>query len=170
MLRHKPWLFELELDAEGWVKLDVFLDVLRGDRSSWCNLTQSDLEQLIASSDKQRFEINNGRIRALYGHSLPGKLIKTPAPPPEILFHGTTDGVVDLILAEGLQPMSRQYVHLSVDTATARQVGSRKKGTLVVLQVAAHRAHQDGIPFYMGNDAVWLADSVPPAYLARYNA
>ena len=87
--------------------------------------------------------------------------------PPEILFHGTTDRAIDLIMADGLKPMSRQYVHLSVDTATARQVGSRKGGTLVILQVAALHAHQNGVQFYEGNNAVWLADSVPPAYLTR---
>ncbi len=40
-------------------------------------------------ASKQRYETAGGRIRALYGHSLPGKLVCTPATPPAELFHGT---------------------------------------------------------------------------------
>ncbi|WP_196776849.1 RNA 2'-phosphotransferase [Haloechinothrix halophila] len=28
-LRHAPWLYELELDAEGWAPVDQLLDALR---------------------------------------------------------------------------------------------------------------------------------------------
>ena len=36
----------------------------------------------------------------------------------------------------------------------------------VILTVRAHDAWAAGVAFYAGNDKVWLADHVPPAFLA----
>lgn len=105
------------------------------------------------------------RIRALYGHSVPGRLRREPAPPPDLLFHGTSPGVVNTILRDGLLPMSRQYVHLSIDAATAVEVGRRKSRTPVLLNIDARSAHDSGVAFYIGNERVWLADRVPPRFI-----
>jgi putative RNA 2'-phosphotransferase len=61
--------------------------------------------------------------------------------------------------------MGRQYVHLSVDTATATQVGRRKANEPVILRIRAGDAHGMGVRFYRGNDLVWLADAVAPAFI-----
>src|SRR6476646_8521412 len=84
-LRHEPWLYELELDAEGWTPVDAVLAVLRAERGDWQDLTAGDLADLIATSAKRRHEMAGGRIRALYGHSVPGKLARTPSTPPDRL-------------------------------------------------------------------------------------
>jgi len=44
---------------------------------------------MIEKSDKKRYEISNGKIRALYGHSIPQRIIKEQKCPPEVLYHGT---------------------------------------------------------------------------------
>jgi putative RNA 2'-phosphotransferase len=64
--------------------------------------------------------------------------------------------------------MRRQYVHLSIDVETAIQVGRRKARPPVVIQVRAGEAASRGVRFYRGNDMVWLADTVPPEYLALF--
>ena len=86
-LRHEPWLYEIELDEEGWADVPAILAALRRE---WPGLQESDLAAMIAQSSKQRYELAGGRIRAFYGHSLPGQLRKTPAEPPALLFHGTS--------------------------------------------------------------------------------
>lgn len=166
ILRHNPWMFELELDDEGWVNLTTLIEALHRDSHRWRSVTQTDVETLIAQSDKQRFEIREGSIRALYGHSIATKLKKELGVPPDVLFHGTHQKALSVIMDDGLRPMGRQYVHLSVDTTMAEEVGKRKGGKLVILEVDAARAHQDGIMFYIGNEQVWLADFVPAAYLS----
>ena len=130
------------------------------------DLTEGDIAAVIAASDKRRFELADGRIRALYGHSVPQRLTKERAAPPAVLYHGTVDSVADAILAIGLKPMARQYVHLSADRETASQVATRRRGQAVIFTVRAADAHGAGIPFYRGNERVWLADAVPPAYLS----
>jgi putative RNA 2'-phosphotransferase len=164
-LRHEPWLYELELDDQGWASLEAVLAALREERREWRELSRADLERLIERSEKRRFELDEHRIRALYGHSLPGKLRREPAPPPAILFHGTSPHAAKVIAEQGLNPMSRQYVHLSVDVPTAREVARRKSKTPVLFEIDARGGHEAGVAFYEGNDKVWLADTVPARFL-----
>lgn len=164
-LRHEPWLYELELDADGWAELEAVLAALREERPDWCDVTEADLSEMMRRASKQRYEMAGGRIRALYGHSLPGRLNRTPAAPPPELFHGTAPATVEKIRASGLLPMRRQFVHLSVNRDTARAVGRRKARTPVILRIDAAAAGRAGVAFYAGNDKVWLADRVTPEFI-----
>jgi putative RNA 2'-phosphotransferase len=164
-LRHEPWLYELELDAEGWTSVDYLLAALRSANPAWLGLAVADLEHMIAQSEKKRHELRDGKIRAFYGHSTPQKLELKPASPPAILFHGTSPEAAENILRGGLMPMGRQYVHLSADTLTATKVGERKAKTPVILNIDATAAHAEGIAFYHGNEMVWLADFIPSAFI-----
>lgn len=166
-LQHQPWLYELEPDAEGWVPVEDLLAALR-ERKAWRNLEAAGIAAMVEGSDKRRFEMRDGRIRALYGHSIPGKLSREPARPPAVLYHGTSPDAARSILAEGLRPMGRQYVHLSVDRATALQVGRRKSPRPAILTVDAAAAADHGVPFYRGNDLVWLADAIPARYITNH--
>jgi putative RNA 2'-phosphotransferase len=163
-LRHEPWIYELELDAEGWVNLDMLLRALRR-RPEWKVITESDIVDVMKGAEKQRFEIRAGRIRALYGHSTSAMLKRKPMKPPDVLYHGTSPETLKRIFVEGLRSMKRHYVHLSVDQRAAMKVGKRKSSAPAILKVKAARAYDAGIAFYKGNDHVWLADTVPPTYL-----
>ena len=164
-LRHKPEEYGLQLDAEGWVPVETLLDALHRRRETWRQVRVADIEQIMDESEKQRFEMRNGKIRAFYGHSTADKIEKQPAIPPAFLYHGTTPQAAEAILREGLRSMKRQYVHLSTDEKTARLVALRRTSQPVILRVAALEAHQQGIHFYPGNEDIWLADPVPPAFI-----
>ena len=125
---------------------------------------------MIASASKQRHELADGRIRALYGHSIPGKLRKERTAPPAVLFHGTAPASLPIIGREGLLPMRRQYVHLSVERDGAVAVGRRKAPAPAILLIKAQKAWEAGVSFYAGNEKVWLADCVPPAFIEFENA
>lgn len=169
-LRHEPWVYELELDGEGWVPVAALLNALRETDKRFGEVSLAQIREIMVTADKQRFELRGAagleEIRALYGHSLPGKLARTAAEPPILLYHGTASATVEVIMQGGLMPMSRQYVHLSVDRETALQVGRRKDGKPALFIVDAARAHRAGVRFYRGNDKVWLADGVPAIFLA----
>ncbi|WP_059172942.1 RNA 2'-phosphotransferase [Bacillus sp. FJAT-27445] len=164
-LRHAPWEYELELDNDGWVSVEQVLNALQHN-SEWVSINESDLRKMIEVSDKERHQIQNGRIRALYGHSVPQKILKKEGNPPPILFHGTARRIVDDIFSNGLQPMARQYVHLSIDVETANLVGKRKDSNPVILKVNSVEALMEGIKFYQGNNDIWLADSIPPKFIS----
>lgn len=163
-LRHAPWKYKLVLDHEGWVNIEQLLLGLHLNKQ-WESVDESDLVQMIEVSAKKRHEIANGRIRAIYGHSTPQKIIKSADIPPSILYHGTARHSVDTILIQGLQPMGRQYVHLSSDQNTAIIVGKRKDSTPAVLRIDAGKAADEEIAFYRENNNVWLADFIPSKYI-----
>ena len=166
-LRHAPEIYALTLDPEGWVSTKDLIIALSRTHPEWSELDEGHLYRMIAESKKRRHEIAEGRIRALYGHSTPERLIKTPRKPPEVLYHGTDSAAADAILIEGLKSMGRQYTHLSADTQTAYEVGKRRAARPVILAIRAAEAFQSGVSFYEGADSVWLADDVPPTYISR---
>lgn len=166
-LRHQPWLYELELDDEGWTDVAVLLDAMHRQHEEWRNLSEDDLREMIASSDKPRHEIQSGRIRAIGGQAAPGRLSMALAAPPEILYHGTSPKAADEIMLAGLQPMKRRYVHLSLDIPTAIEVAKRKSPQIAILQVFAGLAAGRGVRFYAGNERVRLADRIPSEFLQR---
>lgn len=163
-LRHAPWEYELELDENGWVDVEQLVISLRED-NRWSNVTEADLNAMIEGSEKKRHEILSGKIRALYGHSVPQKIVKEQEEPPKILYHGTARRFLESIKENGLLPRGRQYVHLSIDVDTALQVGKRRDNQPIILVINAKQAWSDGIKFYKGNDKVWLVDFLPSKYI-----
>lgn len=121
---------------------------------------------MVGGADRRRFEIAEGKISALYGHSA-AKIEKRPAMPPAILYNGTCPQKAALIRKAGLLPMGRQYVHLAVDRKTAADVGGRRCRKPVILVVKALESFKAGITFYEGSDLIWLADFVPASFLDK---
>lgn len=145
--------------------MERLLEALARKRPAWCGLTEADLVHLNDEAEKRRFEISDGRIRALYGHSLPGRIDRPVETPPPVLYHGTPARSVAAILRDGLLPMRRQYVHLSEDQETAMRVGARRVGRTVILEIDAAAAAGDGIRFRHGNEDTWLADAIPARFI-----
>lgn len=163
-LRHRPDEFGLKLDAEGWVDIETLTKAVSGNLHF--AIGREDLEDIIAASEKKRFEIEGDRIRATYGHSFEGKIEFNPVEPPEVLYHGTSERAWEAIKQEGLKPMNRQYVHLSSDVQTARKVGLRHDSRPVILVVDARQMYADGWKFYhSGNDGTWMCEHVPKQYI-----
>ena len=161
VLRHKPHQIGLELDAGGWVRVDQLLSALHAHGRE---MSEAELNHIVASNNKQRFTIAAGRIRANQGHSIAIDLDLEPTPPPACLYHGTVARYLDAIRREGLQKMTRHHVHLSTDQASAALVGQRR-GEPVVLTVKASQMHADGIEFFVSANDVWLVDEVLPTYI-----
>ena len=184
-LRHNPLKYNLVLDKEGWTSISELLIALslhpgHHHLNRWLRIEKQNLEQLIARSDKVRFEIKDDKIRALYGHSSSSfipfiKIQKIASKPPDILYHGTSPSAAKNIMSEGLRPMNRQYVHLSTDKNTALQVGKRKtilkkeeeeQQQPVIIAISAFEAYNTGVNrFYQASDSVWLSDYIHPNFM-----
>lgn len=163
ILRHKPEMIGLTLDAQGWAHVEELLQKINAHGHA---LTLEDLQVVVAQNDKQRFAFSadGTRIRANQGHSLPIDLGLQPVVPPGELYHGTAQHNLLSIREKGLLKGSRHHVHLSSDEETARKVGARY-GNPVVLRIATDRMHADGVLFYQADNGVWLTDEVPVAYI-----
>lgn len=87
LLRHQPELIGLKLDSEGWANIQELIEKSKQqDRQS--GLTQELIAEIVKTSDKQRFVINEEwtHIRANQGHSLEVDLGLTPVKPPNTFF------------------------------------------------------------------------------------
>jgi putative RNA 2'-phosphotransferase len=148
-------------------------DLIDGIRSRGRLLAELSQEQVLLTvkySTKQRFELANGRIRALYGHSVEKPIKRKVRTPPELLYHGTHIKALPLIQAEGLRALSRQHVNLTTSPSYALSARTRKSEDPVLFRIQAARASEYGICFYEANDIVWLADFVPPQFLSFLRA
>lgn len=163
-LRHAPEEYELEMDEKGWVPIEQLLGALHR-AEKWNEIYEADLNKMIEKSEKKRYELKDGKIRAFYGHSTTMKILKEEKMPPNILYHGTARRFIQSIMENNLLPQSRQYVHLSQDIETAKKVGRRHDDKPCILIIDAKRAWNEGIKFYIGNEKVWLADIVPSRYI-----
>ncbi len=161
MLRHRPEEFGVAVDRYGFADLEAVVCALQ-ERDA--HLRLNDIESVVYDSEKQRFEIVEGRIRARYGHSFEIDLGIDPVEPPEYLYKGVHLREADGVLAEGLKPVDRQYVHLSFQADVAARLAGKGRGRGAVVRVDAQRAHRAGVPFYDCGPTI-LTPEVPSDFL-----
>lgn len=164
-LRHAPWEYELEMDDKGFVDIEQLLSAINEGNKYSKVIDKSDILRVMEVSNKKRLEIVGERIRAMYGHSFPMQINYEEGIPPAVLYHGTAKRFLDSIKKEGLKPMSRQYVHLSEDTETAKMVGKRRDSDPVILRIDTVEAMKAGVKFYRANDKVWLCKQLPSQFI-----
>lgn len=74
-LRHEPWLYELELDEEGWAPVDQLLAALNEKGGDWERVDRAALERMLASATKRRHELDGHRgpsaLRSLAARTRP---------------------------------------------------------------------------------------------------
>jgi putative RNA 2'-phosphotransferase len=163
LLRHEPEKIGIKLDPAGWVGVDELLDALH---AHGVELTRAELDNLVATSDKQRFAFSDDKtkIRANQGHSVQVELGLPSEKPPDVLYHGTVAAALPGIRAGGLVRGQRHHVHLSHEIETAKKVGGRR-GKPVVLAVKAREMVAAGHSFLRSANGVWLVDHVPAQFI-----
>lgn len=147
VLRHQPDAIGITLDLEGWADISALVTAAGNEGKK---LDRDLLQAVVAASDKKRFSISEDglRIRAVQGHSTENVDIKyIEKVPPEFLYHSTATRFLDSICNQGLQPRSRQYVHLSPDEETALAV-SQRHGKLIFLKIKALLMHERASNFF----------------------
>ena len=164
LLRHNPE--DLKMDNEGFVQLDQLLSKVK---MRYPVVDRKLLMSIVQESDKKRFEIMDGRIRALYGHTIDMNVNLREDKQVMALYHGTTLQAVREIIKTGLKPMKRKWVHLSPTRDVAFEVGKRRTETPVILAIDVLKARINGMKFYKATDKVYLCQYVPAKYIsARY--
>ena len=166
-LRHFPHALGISLDREGWVDVDV-LAVALSRRPGYSWATRDHVLAIAALDEKGRFEVRDGRIRARYGHSVPVHIHYPRDDQIAVLYHGTAARNLPSILAVGLRPGKRLYVHLSPTPEAAVEVGKRYGRDVVVLRVDAECLRRRGVQVYRASPTVYLAEAVDPKCLSVY--
>ena len=165
ILRHKPEAIGITLDEHGWADVDELIKGIN-ETGEEIEFSKDTLETIVKTDKKQRYSISQDKtlIRANQGHSIPVDVELEKKEPPKVLYHGTGVKSVKAIQEQGLLPMERLYVHLSIDVKTATNVGKRHD-TPVIFQVNAEQMQKDGYDFFQSVNGVWLTKEVPAKYL-----
>lgn len=161
MLRHQPDEFDLEVDRYGWAELGEVVRALTERVGS--PIEEEDVHEALAAADRPRYEVKEGKIRALYGHSIevdPGDSDE----PPDELYAVVRGRDVPNVERDGLKSVRRTFIHLSLTKDDARDAGRRLARRYAVVTVAAGDAWEDGIDFY-DRTSIFLSEDVPTDYI-----
>ena len=133
ILRHKPETIGITLDKNGWADVKELIEKVK---LSERYIDMEILERIVRENSKKRYSFNEDKtkIRASQGHSIEVELNLKEMTPPKILYHGTATRFLESIKEKGILKMNRQYVHLSMDIETARNVGQRH-GEVIILPI-----------------------------------
>lgn len=161
-LRHHPDKLGVDMDSEGWVEIDQFLEKL----NERFPIDRALLGHIVETNNKKRFIIKDDKIRASQGHTWKGvKITFKEKIPPVTLYHGTTTKRFEKIKKQGLLPMGRHHVHLSDNEETAMSVASRHKNeTPLILKIDTKKMVADNVKFFISDNGVWLTDEVKKDY------
>jgi putative RNA 2'-phosphotransferase len=160
LLRHKPEAAKLSIDSDGWVPIRQIIE--------GTEISEAEINQIVITDKKGRysFSTDGTMIRANQGHSTDKVKMKfKTAVPPPILYHGTTSSAEDIIMRDGLLPMTRHYVHLSADLCTAKSVAGRRRSTHVIFEIDTAAMIASRFTFSLSDNEVWLIEKVPAKFL-----
>lgn len=166
VLRHKAEDYNLNIDENGFVDTDEVWQLI--EKKFGKKFRYSDLETVVAGDNhgKKRYEIIDGRIRAMFGHSTGVTEINYPiATPPAHLYHGTSQEAIKSIEKSGLESRNRQYVHLTTNLDNAKRVADRHSKNIIILTINALEAHNSGVVFHQPEDEHYLCKYIPSEYI-----
>lgn len=155
-LRHSPQSFDFTMNDQAQVELNDFARALR--------IPVETVLWIVEQDEKNRFTVRDGYIWCSQGHTFDSGIIfpvVSDEDMPEYLYHGTKSDFLNNILESGLRTMSRQYVHLSGDTARAQTVADRRKGESIILRIDTALLRDAGIVVRVAENGVYLTEDIP---------
>lgn len=166
-LRHFPQKLNLEMDENGWVDLNS-LARIASKKYRWANKWL--IKAIVDSDEKNRYEINDEKIRARYGHSVNVELNDYPLSEENSLYYGSGEEEAHRILEIGLKPVYQTFVHLSTTVEKSEKVARFRTDNPVILEVDVENARRNGLRFFKANDYIVLTKEIPPEFIKKYDS
>lgn len=167
VLRHFPDRFELDMDQQGWVDAEEFITSVKFKRQNLGSLTMTHLRAVVETDPKGRYQLEGGRLRATYAHSIELDLDLPTDGVPEHLYFACTQEDSEEYLEQGLYPLDRQMVHLSGTRLNALEAGRHIIGKPVVLLVDVRAAEEAGKPIMKAGTTVYVTSEVLASCLRK---
>lgn len=168
LLRHGALKEKLDIDSQGYVKLE---EILKHQRLRSHKTTIEDIERIVTLNDKQRFTIKEDKICANQGHSL--KVVDdsnltelTPLELPSIIYHGTYHKKLPEIMASGgLHRMNRNHIHFT--STELRNISGIRKTVNVLIYLDKNKCVDAGLRFYKSLNDVILTPGDKDGYVRK---
>ncbi|MCZ7861286.1 RNA 2'-phosphotransferase [Agrobacterium salinitolerans] len=169
ILRHNPGTNGgVAIDMQGFTELSTFVPYLNAlTPFTEEPLSLAEIEEVVGSDFKQRFQIAGGRIRAYSGHSFPVSMGGEPFYPAGPLYFGTTEKS-RRVLDEGLTVSKKLKVRLSYSYQEALGIATARPGNdPLIVEVDAERLAADGASFELLPNGEIVTDPILPDYLTE---
>ena len=167
VLRHFPDKFNLEMDKQGWVEATEFIEAVKIQRRHFHFLETKHLQAVVETDPKGRYQLNNGRLRATYAHTLDLDLDLPTDQNPEHLYFACSKEDSDEYLEHGLYPGDRNMVHLSSTRLNALEAGRHIIGKPIVLLVDVRAVEGAGHEIMKAGTTVYLTKDIPGEFLKK---
>src|SRR3989449_337091 len=167
VLRLSPERYGLEMAAQGGVALRDFLPPVQIRNRRFRFVRQHHVVGLIETDPKGRYQFEDGKIRATYGHSLDLDLDLPTEGIPDLLFYPTTAEESHILMEAGLRPSDRKMVHLSATFEAALEAGRVRIAQPVILEIDAKTARDAGVVIHKAGKTVFTSKEIPGEYLRR---
>ena len=167
VLRHFPDKFDLEMDKQGWVEATEFIEAVKIQRRHFHFLETKHLQAVVETDPKGRYQLNNGRLRATYAHTLDLDLDLPTDQNPEHLYFACSQEDSDEYLEHGLYPGDRNMVHLSSTRLNALEAGRHIIGKPIVLLADVRAVEGAGHEIMKAGTTVYLTKDIPGEFLKK---
>jgi len=164
VLRHFPDKFSLNMDSAGWVEVSAFIRTVKKRRPQFHWLRPHHLQAIVETDPKVRYQMEDGYVRAVYGHSLDLDLDLPTENIPEMLYYPSTREESEILSETGLKPIDRKKVHLSLTAEDAFRVGRFRVDDPIVLQIDSASIQVD-MPIMQATETVFLVDEVEAKHI-----
>ncbi len=162
VLRHIPHEAGVVPDSGGWVDIDRLVEGIRKRWPKYSWVRKEHVEAVALLDSKGRYEVQDNKIRARYGHSYKVSITYEEDKSTLRLYHGTPVSNLSKILEEGLKPGRRLWVHLSVNPSDAVETGLRHGAPVALLEIDRDCLRRHGYRIFKASDRVRVVKEVPP--------
>jgi putative RNA 2'-phosphotransferase len=165
ILENKPDEFGLVPDKEGYISLKELLKAIN-EESGMAYVRESHIREVLLHNRDDFLEINEKKIRSIKRNFTPVDKDHNGVYPPKTLYKGVKRKAYPFILKSGLLPGSKEHIVMTKDKDLAIRTAHRLDQKPIMLEIKAQIAAENGIPFFLFGDSMYLADKIPVQFIS----
>ena len=165
ILENKPDEFGLLPDKEGYISLKELLKAIN-EEFHMAYVRESHIREVLLHNRDGFFEITEKKIRSIKRTFAPIDKDHDCVHPPKMLYKGVKRKTYPFILKSGLLPGSKENIVMTKDKDLAMRIAHRLDQKPIILEIKAQIAAENGIPFYLFGDSMYLADKIPVQFIS----
>jgi RNA:NAD 2'-phosphotransferase (TPT1/KptA family) len=151
---------DIKKDEEGFYDLNYLCEKLKKEDKNLTYLTTSHIIELFIRDPKKRILITND-------NKIKYKNIKY-VQPPEILYFGTTNTLLEKMKKNGIKSVTKGYIKLFLDPKEALEFAKKfvkEQEQVTYLSIKAKEAFENGIRFSSFKDGIYIVTKIDKNYI-----
>jgi len=165
ILETRPDEFGLVPDKEGYIAIKEFIKAIK-EEPHMGYVRESHIIEVLLHDRNDVFEITEKKIRSIKRNFTPADKDQDRVHPPKTLYKGIKRKTYPFILKSGLLPGSKEHIVMTKDKDLAVRIARRLDQKPIILEIKAEVATENGIPFFLFGDSIYLTNRVPIQFIS----